>query len=121
VFQYFLYHFWFFKTAVRRFDDYLHSTATLLTFLYLYADGRPVNTRFNRCAQYMPYRFDPGLLPTGLRSAGLRSAGLRSAGLRSAGLRSAGLRSAGLRPASTCTGFSGTICLRSLLFGENTP
>ena len=64
---------------------------TLLTFLYFYADGRPDNTRFNRCAQNMPYLFDPDLC------------------------------SAWLHPASVSTGFSATICLRSLLFGGRPP
>jgi len=91
MFQYFLYDLWFFNTG-----DYLHLATTLLTFLYFYVEGRPVNTRFNRCAQNMPYRFNPDLC------------------------------SAELHPASASTGFSGTICLRSLLLGgwpphDNTP
>jgi hypothetical protein len=55
-------------------SDDLHVTVTLIIFLNFYADGRPVKTRFNRCAQDMPYPFGLGTRDTNLpmNSIGLR-------------------------------------------------
>ena len=44
------YHFLILNAAVRSIDDDLHLFPALLTFLYFYAERRPVKTRFRRCA-----------------------------------------------------------------------
>ncbi|MFT5928367.1 MAG: hypothetical protein ACI805_001486, partial [Candidatus Azotimanducaceae bacterium] len=53
-------------------SDGLHVTVTLITFLNFYVDGRPVKTRFNRCAQYMPYPFGLGTSDTNLPMNSIR-------------------------------------------------